>query len=122
MKTAEFLSDLPTRMRGPKDNIAEIFLRPALKICKLYRRNTAWFRQSAMGIYAPSLRHFIDNDAKMEMLVSLTGSVDSNIIEALEKAAKEGKGAAQLEGRMIDAASARMAENIVNINHLIESK
>jgi citrate lyase subunit beta/citryl-CoA lyase len=44
------------------------------------------------------------------------------IIEALEKAAKEGKGAAQLEGRMIDAASARMAENIVNINHLIESK
>jgi len=44
------------------------------------------------------------------------------IIEALEKAAKEGKGAAQLEGRMIDAASARMAENIVNINQLIESK
>ena len=43
-------------------------------------------------------------------------------IEALEKAAKEGKGAAQLEGRMIDAASARMAENIVNINQLIESK
>lgn len=89
MKTAEFLSELPTRMRGPKDNIAEIFLRPALKICKLYRRNTAWFRQSAMGIYAPSLRHFIDNDSKMEMLVSLTGSVDSNIIEALEKTVNE---------------------------------
>ena len=44
------------------------------------------------------------------------------IIEELEKAAKEGKGAAQLDGRMIDAASARMAENIVNINKLIESK
>ena len=44
------------------------------------------------------------------------------IIEALAKAAKEGKGAAQLDGRMIDAASARMAENIVNINQLIESK
>jgi citrate lyase subunit beta/citryl-CoA lyase len=37
------------------------------------------------------------------------------IIEELEKAAKEGKGAAQLDGRMIDAASARMAENVVNI-------
>ena len=44
------------------------------------------------------------------------------ILEELEKAAKEGKGAAQLEGRMIDAASARMAENIVNINKLITSK
>ena len=46
----------------------------------------------------------------------------TRIIEELDKAAKEGKGAAQLDGRMIDAASARMAENIVNINKLIESK
>ena len=44
------------------------------------------------------------------------------ILEELDKAAKEGKGAAQLDGRMIDAASVRMAENIVNINKLIESK
>jgi len=44
------------------------------------------------------------------------------ILEELDKAAKEGKGAAQLDGRMIDAASARMAENIININKLIESK
>jgi len=46
----------------------------------------------------------------------------SRIIEELDKAAKEGKGAAQLDGRMIDAASARMAENIVNINKLINGK
>ena len=44
------------------------------------------------------------------------------IIEELEKAANEGKGAAQLDGRMIDAASARMAENIVNIDKLIHNK
>ncbi len=44
------------------------------------------------------------------------------IIEELDKAAKEGKGAAQLDGRMIDAASARMAENIVNIYNLINKK
>ena len=44
------------------------------------------------------------------------------ILEELDKAAAEGKGAAQLDGRMIDAASARMAENIVNINKLIEGK
>ena len=42
------------------------------------------------------------------------------IIDELDKAAKEGKGAAQLDGRMIDAASARMAENIVNIDKLIQ--
>lgn len=44
------------------------------------------------------------------------------ILEELDEAAKEGKGAAQLDGRMIDAASARMAENIVNINNLIKNK
>ncbi|HET7424033.1 MAG TPA: CoA ester lyase, partial [Gemmatimonadales bacterium] len=36
------------------------------------------------------------------------------ILEALDQAAKEGRGAAQLDGKMIDAASARMAQNVVN--------
>ena len=44
------------------------------------------------------------------------------ILDALEKAAAEGKGAAQLDGRMIDAASARMAENIVNVDNIIKAK
>ena len=44
------------------------------------------------------------------------------ILDELDKAAKEGRGAAQLDGRMIDAASARMAENIVNIDKLINKK
>ena len=44
------------------------------------------------------------------------------VISNFDKAAKEGKGAAQLDGRMIDAASARMAKNIVNINKLIQGK
>ena len=44
------------------------------------------------------------------------------ILVELDNAAKEGKGAAQLDGRMIDAASARMAENIVNIDKLIHNK
>ena len=44
------------------------------------------------------------------------------ILEELEKAAKEGRGAAQLDGRMIDAASARMADNVVKIDKLIHIK
>jgi len=35
-------------------------------------------------------------------------------LEELDKAAQAGRGAASLDGKMIDAASARMAENIVN--------
>jgi len=35
------------------------------------------------------------------------------IVEAMEIAAKEGKGAASLDGRLIDAASIRMAENLL---------
>jgi citrate lyase subunit beta/citryl-CoA lyase len=44
------------------------------------------------------------------------------ILIALDEAAKEGRGAAQLNGRMIDAASAKMAENIVNTDNAITSK
>jgi malyl-CoA/(S)-citramalyl-CoA lyase len=42
------------------------------------------------------------------------------ILAALEDAAREGKGAAQLDGRMIDAASARMAQNVVDTAAAIE--
>ena len=44
------------------------------------------------------------------------------ILDALEEAAKAGRGAAQLDGRMIDAASARMAENVVNTARAIGAK
>ncbi len=44
------------------------------------------------------------------------------ILVALEEAAAQGKGAAQLDGRMIDAASARMAENVVNTDAAIQAK
>jgi len=44
------------------------------------------------------------------------------ILAALEEAAAAGKGAAQLDGRMIDAASARMAENVVNTDAAIQAK
>ena len=41
------------------------------------------------------------------------------ILEAMERAAKEGKGAVSLDGRLIDAASIRMAENLMRkIEHL----
>jgi len=42
------------------------------------------------------------------------------ILGALDEAARDGRGAAQLDGRMIDAASARMAQNIVQMSEAIE--
>ena len=44
------------------------------------------------------------------------------ILIALDEASKAGRGAAQLNGRMIDAASAKMAENIVNTDNAIQGK
>ncbi|HYN00505.1 MAG TPA: CoA ester lyase [Aestuariivirgaceae bacterium] len=44
------------------------------------------------------------------------------ILLALDEAAKAGKGAAQLDGKMIDAASARMAQNIIAMNKTISAR
>jgi malyl-CoA/(S)-citramalyl-CoA lyase len=44
------------------------------------------------------------------------------ILRALDDAARDGRGAAQLDGRMVDAASARMAQNIVQIAAAIDAR
>lgn len=44
------------------------------------------------------------------------------ILDALEDAARAGKGTAQLDGKMIDAASARMAEGIIKIAEAISGE
>ena len=81
-------------------------------------------RAAAIGIEGKWAIHpsQIDLANKVFSPPSSEVSKAKKILEELDKAAKEGKGAAQLDGRMIDAASARMAENIVNINKLLESK
>ena len=44
------------------------------------------------------------------------------ILAALAEAQAKGQGAAQLDGKMIDAASARMAENVVNVANIIAAQ
>jgi citrate lyase beta subunit len=46
----------------------------------------------------------------------------NRILSAIERAAAEGRGAAQLDGRMIDAASARLAHNVVALAAEIETR
>jgi len=59
-----------------------------------------------------------------EVFTPPVGEVDRarRILVALDEAAREGRGAAQLEGRMIDAASARMARNIVQIAEVLDAR
>ena len=81
-------------------------------------------RAAAIGIEGKWAIHPSQIDLANKVFSPPEGEVRKakRILEELDKAAKEGKGAAQLDGRMIDAASARMAENIVNINKKIEEK
>ena len=81
-------------------------------------------RAAAIGFEGKWAIHPSQIDLANEVFSPPSDEVDKakRILEELDKAAAEGKGAAQLDGRMIDAASARMAENIVNINKLIEGK
>jgi len=63
---------------------------------------------------APANEVFSPNDAEVEHA--------RRILAALEAAEAEGRGAAQLDGRMIDAASARMAANVVAVHEKIRNK
>ncbi len=53
-----------------------------------------------------------------ERLVSRT----RRIIEAMKEAADDGRGAVSLDGRLIDAASLRMAEHLLTKIELIEER
>jgi len=44
------------------------------------------------------------------------------VIEELRKAEAEGKGAASLDGKMIDAASERMANNVITVDDAIKAQ
>jgi len=81
-------------------------------------------RAAAIGIEGKWAIHPSQIDLANEVFSPPEAEVNKakRILEELDKAEKEGKGAEQLDGRMIDDDSARMAENIVNINKLIQSK
>ena len=81
-------------------------------------------RASAMGYEGKWAIHPSQVELANEVFSPPTEEVDRarRILVALEAAAAQGKGAAQLDGRMIDAASARMAENVVNQDTAIRAK
>jgi citrate lyase subunit beta/citryl-CoA lyase len=81
-------------------------------------------RGAAMGYEGKWAIHPSQIDLANEVFSPPAAEVERarRILAALDEAAAEGRGAAQLDGRMIDAASARMAENVVNTDAAIQAK
>ena len=81
-------------------------------------------RAAALGYEGKWAIHPAQIDLANEVFTPPESEVDQarRVLQALEEAAAAGRGAAQLDGRMIDAASARMAFNVVETAEAIASR
>ena len=81
-------------------------------------------RAAAMGYEGKWAIHPSQIELANEVFSPADEEVDraNRILVALKEAAEQGKGAASLDGRMIDEASAKMAENVVNMDAAIKAK
>ena len=81
-------------------------------------------RAAALGIEGKWAIHPSQVDLANEVFTPLPTEVEKakRILSALDEAAAQGKGAAALDGRLIDAASARMANNVVEVAEAITRK
>ena len=85
---------------------------------------TAARRAAALGCEGKWAIHPSQVALANEVFTPTAKEVDRarRILIEMDKAAKEGKGAVSLDGRLIDAASIRMAENVVRQVEQIESR
>lgn len=81
-------------------------------------------RAAALGIEGKWAIHPSQIELANDVFSPPAAEVDRahRILEALREAEAAGRGAAQLDGKMIDAASARMAENVVKIDQAIKAR
>ena len=81
-------------------------------------------RAAALGIEGKWAIHPSQIELANEIFSPPAAEVDRarRILQELETAAAEGRGAAAIDGRMIDAASARMAENVVRLAEAIDAR
>ncbi len=81
-------------------------------------------RGAALGIEGKWAIHPSQIDLANEIFSPPPAEVEraKRILVALDEAARAGRGAAQLDGLMIDAASARMADNVVRMAEAIAGK
>jgi citrate lyase subunit beta/citryl-CoA lyase len=81
-------------------------------------------RAAALGIEGKWAIHPSQIDLANDVFSPPEAEVDRarRVIEALKEAEAQGKGAASLDGKMIDAASERMARNVITVADAIAAK
>jgi citrate lyase subunit beta/citryl-CoA lyase len=81
-------------------------------------------RAAALGIEGKWAIHPTQIELANDVFSPPEGEVDwaRRTLEALKEASEQGKGAVAVDGKMVDAASARMADNIVRKDDAIKAK
>ncbi len=81
-------------------------------------------RAAALGIEGKWAIHPTQIELANDVFSPPQGEVDwaRRTLEALKEASEQGKGAVAVDGKMVDAASARMADNIVRKDDAIKAK
>ena len=68
------------------NNIAKDFFEPCLSECIYFRRDTGWFRSSALKAWVGALHHLIEKDSKEVRLEYLCSpGIDRKTLEAIKK-------------------------------------
>ena len=83
-KKMTILNNLKTCYEGPDDSLGSDFIKPCLKECILYKRETAWFRSSVIRAWGDSLINILNNkEAKIEIIAY--PQIDKSTKIALDK-------------------------------------
>lgn len=85
-----FLDNVKDFYESPGDSLGKDFIYPALKECVLYRRETAWFKSSALRVWASSLTNILKNkNCKIEIIAY--PQIDASTFRALKDSLSEEK-------------------------------
>ena len=85
-----FLKNYKREYESPEDNLAKDFIVPALSECKVYKRETAWFRSSALRAWAESLKYIVDKK-KIKIEILAYPKIDMTTYRSLKDTSSEEK-------------------------------
>ena len=78
-----FLDNVKTKYETPGSSIGADFIRPALSECVLYRRETGWFRSSALRVWAGSIINVLEND-NVKIQIIAYPEIDQTLYRSLK--------------------------------------
>ena len=85
-----FLDEVKISYESGYDSLGKDFIYPALKECILYKRETAWFKSSALRVWAGSLVNILQNEnCKIEIIAF--PQIDQSTFRALKDSLSEEK-------------------------------